>query len=62
MDTAHLTRGLTQTPKAVGLYDPAFEHDACGIGFIADLKKNATRETVVVRTVVYFRPAFMNLV
>ncbi len=35
-------------PKAVGLYDPAYEKDACGIGFIADLKRRATRETVVV--------------
>lgn len=24
-------------PKAQGLYDPALEHDACGIGFIADM-------------------------
>jgi len=24
-------------PRAHGLYDPAFEHDACGVGFVADL-------------------------
>ncbi|MFN8437500.1 MAG: glutamate synthase large subunit [Cytophagales bacterium] len=24
--------------KATGLYDPSFEHDACGIGFVANLK------------------------
>jgi len=24
-----------QPPKAVGLYDPAYEKDACGVGFIA---------------------------
>lgn len=24
-------------PAKQGLYDPAFEHDACGVGFIADL-------------------------
>ena len=23
---------------AAGLYDPRFEHDACGVGFIAHLK------------------------
>jgi hypothetical protein len=27
---AHLTGGNTQPPKKVGLYDPAFERDACG--------------------------------
>ena len=26
------------TPKAQGLYDPSREHDACGVGFVADLK------------------------
>jgi hypothetical protein len=40
---------MTGPPKAVGLYDPAYEKDACGIGFIADLKRRPTRETVVVR-------------
>ncbi len=25
-------------PQAQGLYDPAHEHDACGVGFIADMK------------------------
>src|SRR4029079_14532698 len=25
-------------PKAGGLFDPLREHDACGVGFIADLK------------------------
>ena len=45
---AHLTGGNTQPPKKVGLYDPAFERDACGIGFIADLKRRPTRSTVVV--------------
>ena len=34
-------------PEAVGLYDPANEKDACGIGFIADLAGNNTRATVV---------------
>jgi glutamate synthase domain-containing protein 2/glutamate synthase domain-containing protein 1/glutamate synthase domain-containing protein 3 len=30
----------------VGLYDPRFEHDACGIGFVADAGGRATREIV----------------
>src|SRR6059036_4118690 len=25
-------------PPAQGLYDPAHEHDACGVGFIVDMK------------------------
>ena len=27
-----------QLPPAHGLYDPAFEHDACGVGFVAHVK------------------------
>jgi len=33
-------------PPRQGLYDPSFEHDACGLGFIATLKKEATHEIV----------------
>jgi glutamate synthase domain-containing protein 2/glutamate synthase domain-containing protein 1/glutamate synthase domain-containing protein 3 len=29
-------------PPKRGLYDPALEHDACGIGFVVDLKKPAS--------------------
>jgi glutamate synthase domain-containing protein 2/glutamate synthase domain-containing protein 1/glutamate synthase domain-containing protein 3 len=28
----------SQFPKAEGLYDPAFEHDACGVGLISNIK------------------------
>src|SRR3984885_16042342 len=28
---------LGRTPMATGLYDPAYEHDACGVGMVADL-------------------------
>lgn len=34
------------TPTKQGLYDPAYEHDACGIGFIANIKGNISREIV----------------
>ena len=27
-------------PRASGLFDPRREYDACGVGFIADLKGN----------------------
>jgi glutamate synthase (ferredoxin) len=28
----------TGPPPPTGLYDPAFEHDSCGVGFLADIK------------------------
>src|SRR4029434_7880949 len=31
------THALTRVRKAEGLYDPAFEHDACGVAFVATL-------------------------
>lgn len=33
-------------PKKQGLYDPAFEHDACGVGFVCDVKGRKSNETV----------------
>ncbi|WP_301172838.1 glutamate synthase large subunit [Brevibacillus nitrificans] len=33
-------------PERQGLYDPIYEHDACGIGFIANLKNKANHEMV----------------
>src|SRR4249919_1549173 len=27
-----------EPPAAAGLYDPAHEHDACGVGFVVDIK------------------------
>ena len=33
-------------PTRQGLYDPAFEHDACGLGFVATLRREATHEVV----------------
>ncbi len=34
------------TPHAQGLYDPRFEHDACGVAFVATLDGVASREIV----------------
>ncbi len=34
-------RDLARPPVRQGLYDPAHEHDSCGIGFIADLRGRA---------------------
>jgi glutamate synthase (ferredoxin) len=33
-------------PAKQGLYDPAFEHDACGVGFIADLHGRKSHQMV----------------
>ena len=33
-------------PPAQGLYDPAFEHDACGVAFVATLTGQASHEIV----------------
>ncbi len=35
-----------QPPQAVGLYDPRFEHDACGVGMVARLDNLPTHEVV----------------
>src|SRR5205809_1431655 len=33
-------------PSAQGLYDPRNEHDACGVGFVVDLKNRKTHGIV----------------
>ena len=33
-------------PKPVGLYDPRNEHDACGVGFIVNMKNAASHQIV----------------
>ncbi len=33
-------------PKKEGLYDPQFEHDACGVGFVAQLKGKKSHDIV----------------
>jgi glutamate synthase domain-containing protein 2/glutamate synthase domain-containing protein 1/glutamate synthase domain-containing protein 3 len=34
-------------PPAQGLYDPRFEHDACGIGFVASIKGQKSHDIIV---------------
>jgi glutamate synthase (NADPH) large chain len=38
-------RGRVQ-PPVQGLYDPAFEHDSCGVGFLAHIKGKASHDIV----------------
>ncbi len=33
-------------PKAQGLYDPEFEHDSCGVGFVAHIQGQRSRQNV----------------
>ena len=33
-------------PMAQGLYDPRWEHDSCGVGFIVDLKGRRSHQLV----------------
>jgi glutamate synthase domain-containing protein 1 len=37
---------MYERPSREGLYDPRFEHDACGVGFVADLKNVRSHEIV----------------
>ncbi|NLO96805.1 MAG: glutamate synthase large subunit [Peptococcaceae bacterium] len=36
----------TGLPNKQGLYDPAFEHDACGIGFVVSIKGEKSHEII----------------
>ena len=33
-------------PPAQGLYDPAFEHDACGMGFVASIRGHKSHDII----------------
>ena len=38
---------LVHLPEKHGLYDPAFEHDSCGVGFVAHIKGERSHQIVV---------------
>ncbi|HEX3875472.1 MAG TPA: glutamate synthase central domain-containing protein, partial [Bryobacteraceae bacterium] len=44
MHSNSVTTGL---PPAQGLYDPRFEHDACGIGFVANVKGQRSHDIIL---------------
>ena len=44
--TAPFRVPFSALPEASGLYDPRFEHDACGVSFVVDVKGRRTHETV----------------
>ena len=37
---------MTEQQRMAGLYDPSFEHDACGIGFVANIKGNKSHKNI----------------
>ncbi|MEM8972313.1 MAG: glutamate synthase large subunit [Pseudomonadota bacterium] len=41
-----ITRRVGTPPAKQGLYDPANEHDACGVGFIADLSAKKSHKII----------------
>src|SRR5690606_15953906 len=43
---AHRAPALSAPPTASGLYDPAAEHDACGVAFVATLRGTPGRDIV----------------
>ncbi|MGD2049589.1 MAG: glutamate synthase large subunit, partial [Chloroflexota bacterium] len=43
-DKIHRQTQLRRKPTKQGLYDPSFEHDACGIGFVVDVKGKKSNE------------------
>ena len=38
---------MPELPPRQGLYDPAFEHDACGVAFVVDMKGRPSHDIVV---------------
>ena len=46
LSTPRSTDWSTDLPAAFGLYDPANEHDACGVSFVVDIKGRASHEIV----------------
>jgi glutamate synthase (NADPH/NADH) large chain len=43
----NVTDRATGLPAPQGLYDPAHEHDACGIGFVASVKGHKSHDIIV---------------
>jgi glutamate synthase (NADPH) large chain len=37
---------MSGLPEAQGLYDPRYEHDACGVGFIVDIKNRRSHDII----------------
>src|SRR6266550_3660522 len=42
-NVSNITNGL---PPKQGLYDPQFEHEACGVGFVVNIKGRKSHEII----------------
>lgn len=43
-----MNKEMRDLPRPQGLYDPSYEHDACGIGIVANIKgKNHTASSTM---------------
>src|SRR5579863_4966894 len=42
----HISPKLIGLPPKQGLYDPQFEHDACGVGFVVNVKGKKSHEII----------------
>ncbi|MFN3547743.1 MAG: glutamate synthase large subunit [Mesorhizobium sp.] len=47
LDARSVKRAVSSLPAAQGLYDPRNEHDACGVGFIANMKNARSHQIVL---------------
>src|SRR5208282_1527622 len=45
-ETGVMMHNYRSIPKAQGLYDPAHEHDACGVGFVVNIKGERSHDIV----------------
>ena len=41
-----MTEFDSETPAKAGLYDPAYEHDSCGAGFVVHTKGRASHDII----------------
>src|SRR5512135_168002 len=41
-----LSSGAAGLPRKQGLYDPQFEHESCGVGFVVNVKGQPSHEIV----------------
>ena len=41
-----LNKNISFPPKAQGMYDPSFEKDSCGMGFVVDIKNRKSRKII----------------
>src|SRR5271166_604821 len=42
----HASRNMIGLPPKQGLYDPQFEHEACGVGFVVNVKGKKSHEII----------------